>query len=78
MLLPLAGPLATADATLAPLVTRQLLTAVVDLAPDDWIHDPTVFDDVAASREAYVNLLLARVAARSQWLAPLEAARAAR
>ncbi|MEO7744950.1 MAG: HipA family kinase [Actinomycetota bacterium] len=78
VLLPVAGPLAEADTRLAPLVTRQLLTEVVALAPDEWIHDPTVFDDVTASRAAYVDLLLARVAARSQWLAPLEAARAAR
>jgi len=78
VLLPVAGDLTLADAALAPMVTRELLTAVVGLAPAAWVHDPAVFDGVEQSRTAYVELLLARLAARSLWLAPLEAARAAR
>jgi hypothetical protein len=78
VLLPVAGPLETADATLAPLVTGQLLHRLLQLVPDDWLVDGAVFTSVEQARDAYVDLLLRRLAAREQWLAPLEVTRAAR
>lgn len=78
VLLPVASDLTRANGELAPRVTRELLTAVLGLVPDDWLDDPAVFGDVEQARAAYVGLLLARLAARAHWLDPLEAARAAR
>ena len=59
--------LATADASLAPLVNEELLRAVTDLIPDVWLRDEPGFDSVGQVRQAYVRHLLARVADRS-WL----------
>jgi hypothetical protein len=57
-----------ADAALAPLVTRELIAAAVADVPPDWLAD--------APPDAYVDQLLARVAARGSWLPALvEAAR---
>jgi hypothetical protein len=53
------------DAELAPRVTRDLLTEVVGLVPDDWLPGPAAPD---AQREAYVEHLLARVAGDRAWL----------
>lgn len=82
VLLPVAGPLPDADRELAPLVTRELLGTVLALVPDAWLlgrpGDPPRFPDVESTRRAYVDLLLARLEARRQWLDPLERARAAR
>lgn len=81
VLLPVAGPLADADLALAPAVTRDLLDAVLALVPDAWLTgrpgDPAS-SDAGATRRAYADLLLARLAARSLWLDPLERARADR
>jgi hypothetical protein len=71
-------PLTDADAALAPRVTRELLDDVLAVVPDAWLEDPERFADAGAARAAYADLLLARVAARAAWLAPLEAARASR
>ena len=78
VLLPVAGPLSTADATLAPLVTAGLLHELVRLVPDHWLADGAVFSSVEHARDAYVDLLLRRLAARDSWLEPLEVTRAAR
>jgi hypothetical protein len=72
-----AGPLADADAELAPRVDADLLHGLLSLAPDAWLVDehsgtgspPRPVDEV---RAAYVEVLTARLDAREQWLAPLE------
>ncbi len=59
-----------ADATLAPLVTRELLDAVLAEVPEEWLQgDPP--DEL---RTRYVDQLLARLAARDAWLPGLVAA----
>src|SRR3954471_804768 len=61
---------AAADAALAGRVTRALLEDVLAQVPDDWL-------DEEGPRDRYVEQLLARLDARSSWLAGLlEAARA--
>jgi hypothetical protein len=60
---------AGADAALAPLVTRDLLTAVVADVPPDWLGD--------AAPDAYVDRLLDRIEARPAWLPALVEAAAA-
>ncbi|MCU1693682.1 MAG: aminotransferase class i and ii [Frankiales bacterium] len=60
-----AGP--SADAELAPRVTRPLLEEVLALVPDVWLADEPGFDSADAVRSAYVEQLLRRVAASGSW-----------
>ncbi|MEU6402591.1 HipA family kinase [Streptomyces sp. NPDC046985] len=57
-----------ADAELAPRVTRELLTAVLDEVPDAWLEGEPGFATPDAARAAYVDYLAARVAASAAWL----------
>lgn len=62
-----------ADDELGPRVTEELVTGAVAQVPEEWLVDEPGFDDAAAVRAAYVERLLARVAAREAWVAPLAA-----
>jgi len=66
VLLPAAGPLAVADAELAPLVTPALLAEVVGLVPPEWLQAPA---------STYADFLTARVGGGRPWVAALEASR---
>jgi hypothetical protein len=70
VLLDCAGPIAAADARLAPQVDRALLEELVALVPDDWLTGPT--------RADYVDYLLARVARSAEIAQEAERARAPR
>ena len=78
VLLGVAGPLRPADDALAPLVTAPLLEEVLARVPDDWLEDEPGFGDPAEVRDAYAEVLLARIRDRAAWLGPVEAIRAAR
>jgi hypothetical protein len=67
VLLGAAPDLDAADATLAPLLTADLVHAAVDLVPDPWLAD-TARTSPADARAAYVTWLLARRDARAAWL----------
>jgi HipA-like protein len=67
VLLPFAGPIAEADAALAPQATRGLLEEVVDAVPDEWLDG----DD----RGTYVEYLLGRLGEPRGFVAEAEAAR---
>jgi hypothetical protein len=56
-----------ADATLAPLVTSELLRDVVERVPAEWL-EPVPGADAEAVRTAYVDFLLARVSGERPWL----------
>ena len=60
-----------AEAALAPLVTADMLSSAVAQVPAEWL---TEFDTVERERHAYVEALLARLAARESWLPSLRAA----
>jgi hypothetical protein len=83
VLLGSAGSLEQADAALAPQVCETLLQRLLSLVPDVWLVEPpdslrggtSPFASADDAREAYVEVLLARVAARERWLMPLEALR---
>ena len=62
-----------ADAALAPLVTRELLTSVLAQVPDEWLQGEPP-DEL---RTRYAEQLLARLAARDAWLPGVLAAAAA-
>ncbi|WP_369136819.1 HipA family kinase [Modestobacter versicolor] len=66
-----------ADAALAPLVTRALLTDVLGQVPDAWLEGPDPDDAPDDVRERYAAQLLDRLAARDAWLPGVVAAAAA-
>jgi hypothetical protein len=68
---------AGADAALASLVTRPLLTEVLAQVPDAWLEGPEPDEEPDAVRERYVGQLLDRLAARDAWLPGVVAAAAA-
>ncbi len=73
------GPdLDAADATLAPQVTPERLTAAVDAVPDEWLAGEPGFTDVAEVRAGFVTQLSARRDAREVWLPGIRAAIAER
>jgi hypothetical protein len=75
VLLGAAGPLADADAELAPRVDTDLLHGLLSLVPDAWLvdeHSGSPPESVDEVRAAYVEVLTSRLDAREQWLAPLE------
>ena len=67
VLLSFADSRAAVGAELAALVDRSLLSSVVALVPDEWLEEEPGFDSAVAVREAYVDHLLRRVAAREVW-----------
>jgi hypothetical protein len=58
---------ADVDAALAPLVVPDLLEQVLRDVPDVWLADEDGFASPAVVRQAYVDQLLARLAARERW-----------
>jgi hypothetical protein len=79
VLLTTAGPLEQADAELAPRVDTELLRGLLSVVPDAWLMDghagpagSPAFASLDEVRAAYVAVLVARLDAREQWLAPLE------
>ena len=58
---------AAAGDALAARVDRDLLSSVVALVPDEWLADEPGFSSEGELREAYVDHLLRRVAARKAW-----------
>ncbi len=67
VLLPYAGPLADADAALAPLVTRPLLEEIAAAIPSGWLE--------GENPRVYVDYLLGRLAEPRAFVAAAEAAR---
>ena len=74
VLLPFAGPIAEADARLAPSVTPELVGEIVEAIPEAWLRDGR-FDGPAAEREAYRRYLRLRIEARPTWVAEADRAR---
>jgi hypothetical protein len=75
VLLPFAGSIVEADARLEPLVTDDLLTAIVELVPEAWLAGEPTFASVADNRRAYVDYLRARLAAPRAFVEEAERAR---
>ena len=75
VLLPYATALPEADAIATARLTPDLVRAVVDLIPDDWLDEPA-FPTPAAHRDAYVAYLSDRLAAPRAFLETAVAAAA--
>ncbi|MDQ1727391.1 MAG: hypothetical protein QOK14_1436 [Frankiaceae bacterium] len=65
VLAPFAKGLPAVNAEWQPLVTRELLTEVLALVPDEWLEPEEGVPDL---RSAYVEHLVARVAQPGAWL----------
>jgi len=77
VLLPYAASLASAHDRLAPVVTRALLRPIVDAVPDAWLPLAAPIGGPDAQRDAYVDYLLQRVAARDALVTAIEEVRRA-
>jgi hypothetical protein len=75
VLLPSAGPIADADARLAPMLTEATMEQVLADVPDDWLSRGN--GDPAATRHAYLEYLMRRLEAPRNFVAETEAARGA-
>ena len=76
VLLPFAGSIPEADAALAPLLTHDVLSAVVDMIPDRWLDDEPGFGSADEVCSAYVAYLSSRLREPRTWVEALvEAAR---
>ncbi|MFM9107675.1 MAG: HipA family kinase [Chloroflexota bacterium] len=76
VLLPVAGSIADADERLAGRLAQADIRRIVSLPPDDWLLGaPPWPDDPGAHRRAYVEHLLARLAAPRGWVEEAERAR---
>ena len=60
VLLPFAATLSEMDAALHPRLTPALIRQVVDLIPDSWLGQESIFTTQTEHREAYVAYLLSR------------------
>jgi hypothetical protein len=62
ILLPFASALEAADAAMTSAITEKVITDVVELIPDDWLHGEPHFNSASENRQAYVDYLLRRLA----------------
>lgn len=63
VLLPFADALEEADAMLAPLLTREVLSEIIAAIPDEWLGATEEFADATAQRAAYLNYFMQRLEA---------------
>jgi hypothetical protein len=61
VLLPFAGQLTEADATLSRRLTPEIIQAVVGLVPDSWLDGEPRFASPDENRAAYIEYLLRRL-----------------
>ena len=61
ILLPFANALEAADEAMTKAITENIIRDVVDLIPDDWMHDNSPFSTTAENRQAYVHYLTRRL-----------------
>lgn len=66
----------SADATLAPLLTAEVVERVVADIPEQWLASEAAFESADHVRTAYVDRILGRLAARDAWMPALIASAA--
>jgi hypothetical protein len=74
VLLPFADAIAETDAALAPRLTQEVLSEIVDLVPEEWLRDELGFVGPATLRAAYVEFLSRRLEEPRGWVWDLEEA----
>jgi hypothetical protein len=78
VLLRSANELAEVDATLAALLTPEVIAGIVALIPESWLGDEPRFADVDEHRAAYREYLTRRLAAPREWMEDAVRARTSR
>jgi len=68
ILLPFASALENADQTMTAAINSNVIKTVVELIPDDWLHDKSPFTTPAENRQAYVEYLTKRLEAPRQFV----------
>jgi HipA-like protein len=68
ILLPFASALENADQTMTAAINSNVIKTVVELIPDDWLHDKSPFTTPAENRQAYVEYLTRRLEAPRQFV----------
>ena len=56
------------DAELASLLTPEAIAAIIDLIPDEWLHDEPMFPTTEQYRAAYRDYLMQRLAPPRHWM----------
>jgi hypothetical protein len=77
VLLPFAGPIGEANERLAPLVTEDRLTPLVERIPDEWLELHPLVGGPNEQRAAYLRYLLRRVGSVETLVGAVEEARRA-
>ncbi len=62
VLLPQAGELEETNERFKKILTEELIRAIVQLVPDEWLLIDSPFETVDTHREAYIQFLLIRIA----------------
>lgn len=64
------------DQQFKPLITNEVIHAIVNLIPDEWLTDELTFDSIEAHRQAYAQFLETRVAHSDFFIKEAQDARA--
>jgi hypothetical protein len=72
VLLPFAGSIFEADAALTPRLAPEVLRAIVDMIPEEWLADEPGFGSIEEVRSAYVAYLSSRLQEPRAWVSALE------
>jgi len=72
VLLSFAKNIRRADEELAPLLTPEQISEVLNLVPDEWLNDEPGFDSPAGVRSAYFEYLHDRLEEPREWAKALE------
>jgi hypothetical protein len=75
VLLPFAGSIFEADAALTPRLAPEVLRAIVDMIPEEWLADEPGFRSIEEVRSAYVAYLSTRLQEPRAWVSALEETR---
>lgn len=78
ILLPFAGSVVAANEVAQSRLSPELIRAIVDLVPDEWIETGDSVDRPVGSRQDYVEFLTRRLAAADAFVKEAERARAHR
>ena len=77
VLLPRATRLTDVDTAFRALLTPEVITAIVNLVPDEWLATDAPFDTLAEQRQAYIDFLTTRVAHSATFVQAADDARKA-
>ena len=77
VLLPIAGSIIEAGVICRQVVTQEPIESIVESIPDEWLSGCSPFASSSELRQAYVNLLIARLAAADAFEHAAESARIA-